>query len=233
MLSDIIAISLSKSMNTELQELQELFGPIKDTPLFLIFAQINLLNIFSEAHLNPNYAEEYTEATGLPFEGINGFPTLIFDSALLARQMGLDGDERDGLKLMDRLLPGNGIKGLLSLRKKSFPAYIALTEIDRSLKDFATRAEAELTTPREELIIESLVFILDRQLVREMQICPLAANYAQLLAKYRPEYFSREALGIIEEGKVIENAYHNEEKPRGIEACLTTICSNIVNTMQR
>lgn len=217
-------------MHTE-QDLNEFFKPIEGTPLYLIFTQVALLDIISQINLNPNYPEEFFEATGMPFEGIDGIPTVIFDHSSLACHMGLDGNEPDGLTLLERLLPGDSIKGLLSLRRKNNPAFIALMEIDQSLKAFAMRAEAEITTPREELIIESLSFILDRQLVREMEICPVAATYAQLLAKHRPEYFTRDALRIIDDGEVIRRAYDHDAAPKGVGACLTLICSRILNTL--
>lgn len=116
---------------------------------------------------------------------------LVIDQEVLLCILGLDGDEPDGLSLAERFLGDKG--SLLSLLRFSgaLGRFLMLDSQVQHLTEIVT--SGDLDDIGEE-ILTNLVAVLERQLLRENEICPVAEEYLQRLRAANPEYLSEEVI---------------------------------------
>lgn len=98
-------------------------------------------------------------------------------------RFGLDGDEPDGLTLVDRLTEGRNIFGVAKIVLKDVkPTFMGMLGLIDKLS-------ANKTNDQEEQLAENLTQIAVKQITREGDICPGANSLAVTTFMVRPDFF--------------------------------------------
>ncbi len=118
---------------------------------------------------------------------------LVIPPDVLLSELKLDSNEPDGRTLLERLADVDS-KSLKFIFRSTADLEEKLQDIETLVMSMEERlAMGEALLSYEEEVMKNLVSVLDRQIVIEGDICPMAHSIALAVFNYRPEYFSDEA----------------------------------------
>lgn len=123
-----------------------------------------------------------------------------FSMQELLKALRLDGDESDGKSLVERLIPETESPSLLETRRESPDEYQTLMIFVGKINEVFNMLEhGHQFSGEQERVISDLAEVFARQLIREEQICGVAASNLLRIAHYRPEYITEDIQGRLKE----------------------------------
>lgn len=138
--------------------------------------------------------------------GYSGNPQdLIIGKQQLLTMLELEGEESDGKTLADRVAPGSeGLLGMIKMLRQTNLQNLAAGISNMFIYARALEENDYQPGIEEELILQQLAAILDKQISREGDACELAGKLADLTAAIRPDYFSEATLALIAQNQPSE-----------------------------
>ena len=122
---------------------------------------------------------------------------LVIPTEILLGSLNLDGVESDQKSLLNRMIRSRNENPRLPHREpirlstKLNTLYNLIDIISQRLENGYTPSVSQ------EVVLENLAMIIDRQLVREGNTCPLAAGIALRILQHRPGYISDKAIDVM------------------------------------